>query len=55
MCVENNEMLQREDFIIENDVNFKIFEPIRNEGNNDNNNDDLTVGRRIQPRIIQRF
>jgi len=55
MCVENNKMLQIEDYFTENDVDFGIFEPIRNEGNNDNNNDNLTVGRRIQQRIIQRF
>lgn len=55
MCVQNNEMLQREDCIIENDIDFGIFEPIRNEENNDNNIDDLAVGQRIQQRIIQHF
>lgn len=54
MCVQNNEVLQRDDGIEENDVDFGIFEPLRGE-EIDIINDDLTVGRRIQQRIIQHF
>lgn len=54
MCIENNEVLPRENLIAENNIDFGVFEPILNEGN-EMANDDLTAGRRIQQRLINNF
>lgn len=54
MCIENNEILPREDDIAQNDIDFGIYEPLRIEGN-EMVDDDLTAGRRVQQRIINNF
>lgn len=54
ICIENNEILPREDDIANNDIDFGIYEPLRIDGNSVVD-DDLTAGRRVQQRIINNF
>lgn len=42
MCIENNKILPREDYIVQNNIDLGVYEPIRLEGN-DIADDDLTA------------